>query len=52
MLMNATYVPRSKRKRARLSLWHKFVLLVGYGTLLYSIARGVVYLLVLMNDLK
>lgn len=36
-------------KRAKLSGWHKFVLLVGYATLLYSAARGVVYVLVLLE---
>lgn len=49
--MTAASMPRKRRRRARLCLWHKFVLLVGYGTLLYSIARGVVYLLVLMNGM-
>ena len=37
------------RRRARLSLWNRFVLLVGYVALLYALARGIVYLLVLLN---
>lgn len=36
-------------RRARLSGWHKFVLLVGYAALLYGAARGVIYLLVLLE---
>ena len=42
--------PRERRRAGRkLSLWHKFVLLVGYATLLYGLARGVIYLLVLLD---
>lgn len=37
------------RKPRRYSLWTCFVLLVGYATLLYSLARGVIYLLTLMG---
>lgn len=40
---------RKAPRRARLSLWHKFVLLVGYAALLYGAARGVIYLLVLLE---
>ena len=40
---------RKASHRARLSLWHKFVLLVGYAALLYGAARGVIYLLVLLE---
>lgn len=38
-----------KRRRKRLGLWNTFVLLVGYGTLLYGLARGLIYLLVLLG---
>ena len=38
-------------RRARLSLWHKFVLLVGYAALFYGAARGIVYLLVLLEGM-
>lgn len=38
-----------KQKRAKLCKWHKFVLLVGYATLLYGAARAVIYLLVLLE---
>ncbi len=40
--------PRRYRMR-RLSLWHRFVLLVGYATILYALVRGVVYVLVLLE---
>lgn len=40
---------RPKKSRKRLSLWSKFVMLVGYATLLYSAASGVIYLLVLLK---
>ena len=39
-----------RRRRAKLSRWHKFVLLIGYAALLYGAVRAVVYLLVLMNE--
>ncbi|MBR1586316.1 MAG: hypothetical protein IJ662_12300 [Clostridia bacterium] len=35
----------------RMSLWHKFVLLVGYATLAYGVIRGVVYVLVLLEGI-
>ena len=38
-------------RRRKLSLWHKFVLLVGYLTLLYAAARGVIYLLVVLEGM-
>ena len=38
-------------RRRKLSLWHKFVLLVGYATLLYAAARGVIYLLVVLEGM-
>lgn len=40
---------RKAVKRARLSTWHKFVLLVGYAAILYGAARGAIYLLVLLE---
>lgn len=48
--MNTHSSAPRKMKHSRLGLWHIFVLLVGYSTLLYCAVRGVVYLLVLMND--
>jgi len=42
--------PRKRSvRRSKLCLWHRFVLLVGYASLLYGAARGVVYLLVLLG---
>lgn len=42
--------PRAGRaRRPRLSLWHRFVLLVGYGALLYGLARAVIYVLVFLE---
>ena len=40
---------RGSRRRHKMSLWHRFVLLVGYMTLLYAAAQGVIYLLVLLG---
>lgn len=40
---------RGFRRRHKMSLWHRFVLLVGYMTLLYTAAQGVIYLLVLLG---
>ena len=40
---------RQPKRRARLSLWNKIVLLIGYATLLYAAARGVMLLLVLLK---
>lgn len=42
---------RRSLRRAKLSLWHKFVLLVGYIALLYGAARGLIYLLVLLEGI-
>lgn len=39
----------AKHKRRHLSLWSRFVLLVGYATLLYGLARGVIWVLVLLG---
>ena len=48
--MTAGTAFRPKRvKRAKLSLWHRFVLLVGYAALLYALARGIIYVLVLLG---
>jgi hypothetical protein len=38
-----------RRRGRRLSLWNRFVLLVGYLALTYGVCRGIVYLLVLLN---
>lgn len=44
---NARRMQRKNRcKQGKLSLWHKFVLVVGYAALLYGVATGVVYLMV------
>ncbi len=37
------------RKATRIKIWNRFVLIVGYGTILYALARGVVYVLVLLG---
>lgn len=37
---------RERRREARIRAWHRFVLAVGYAALLYSLGRGIVYLLV------
>lgn len=42
-----THIKREKRRR--LSLWTCFVLAVGYATLVYSLIRGVIYLLTLIG---
>lgn len=48
--MTAGTTFRAKRpKRAKLCLWNKFVLAVGYASLLYALARGIVYVLVLLG---
>lgn len=41
--------PRAHGRRHRMSLWNRFVLLVGYLTLLYAAARGIIYVLVLLG---
>ncbi len=41
--------PEKRHRRRRMSLWTRFVLLVGYLTLAYGLARGVVLLLTLLN---
>lgn len=43
---------RRGSRRAGLKIWHGFVLAVGYATLLYLLARGVVYVLVVLEGLK
>ncbi len=35
-----------------LKIWRRFVLTVGYAAILYLLARGVVYVLVLLEGLK
>lgn len=40
---------RTAGRRARLSLWNRLVLAVGYLTLLYGAARGVMQLLVFLK---
>lgn len=43
----AAHSPR--RRRARLSLWHRFVLVVGYLAIGYGVVSGVIRLLVLLK---
>ena len=38
--------PEKKKRHGRLSLWHKFVLLVGYAALIYGVFKGVLYILI------
>lgn len=45
-------IPRRAKRRPRLSLWHRFVLLVGYAAIFYGLARGAVYVLVLLEGLR
>ncbi len=45
----ASTVRQPRRRRARLSVWNKMVLLIGYLTLLYGAVRGVMQLLVLLK---
>lgn len=40
---------KKEEKRNRYGLWTCFVLLVGYATLLYSVIRGIIYLLTLIG---
>ena len=54
--MSSTPIPsqrdRSRHRRyrmRRLSLWHRFVLLVGYAAIAYALVRGIVYVLVLLE---
>lgn len=49
---NFAYTPRRGHRRARLSLWHRFVLLVGYAALIYGLIRGGIYVLVLLGGLQ
>lgn len=42
---------RRRGRKSRLSLWHRFVLLVGYAAIFYGLARGAVYVLVLLERL-
>ena len=48
-MSNQSNVLRGRPRHARMSRWNRFVLLVGYAALLYAAARGIVYLLVLLN---
>jgi hypothetical protein len=42
-----------ERSRGRgLKIWHRFVLAMGYAAILYLLARGVVYVLVVLEGLK
>ena len=51
--MSTTYRTESRRERHRhtrlLQWWNRFVMLVGYAVILYELARGVIYLLVLLG---
>lgn len=40
---------KPRRRRRRMSLWNRFVLMVGYIALLYLLARGIIYILVLLG---
>ena len=40
---------RRRRGRSKLRIWNGFVMIVGYAALLYGLARGVVYVLVLLG---
>ncbi len=42
---------RGRQRRKKLSLWHKFVLLVGYLTLAYGLVRGVMHVLVWLGGI-
>ena len=50
--MYKTTSRRERRRRARLQWWNRFVMLVGYAAILYELARGVVYLLVLLGGMQ
>ena len=39
-----------KRRRGFRRVWNGFVMLAGYAAILYFLARGVVYLLVLAEE--
>ena len=43
---------KPRRRSGRLSLWHRFVLLVGYAAILYAVVRGAVYVLVLLEGMR
>ncbi len=43
---------KARRGNRRMSLWHRFVLLVGYAAILYALVRGVVYVLVVLEGMK
>ena len=43
---------KGRRERRGMSLWHRFVLLVGYAAILYALVRGVVYVLVVLEGMK
>jgi len=42
---------RGRQKGKKLCLWHKFVLLIGYLTLIYGLVRGVIHVLVLLGGI-
>ena len=53
MTMPNPYSPmarRQHRRRACFRIWNRFVMAVGYLALGYSLARGVIYLLVLAEE--
>ena len=41
---------RYRRRGIRRRIWNLFVMVVGYATIAYYVARGVVYVLVLIED--
>ena len=41
---------REQRRRARWRVWNRIVMIIGYGTIVYSLIRGLIYLLVLAKD--
>lgn len=49
MRSNRAAPKHAARRPKRLSLWHRFVLLIGYASLLYLLARGVIWVLVLLG---
>ena len=41
---------RERRKRARWRVWNRIVLAIGYAAIAYHLVRGIVYLLVLLEE--
>ncbi len=41
---------RESRRRARWRIWHRIVLAIGYAAIVYRLAQGLVYLLVMAED--